>query len=47
MERRRFGKYHTPHRPQIVWVIADNYNILDNFLQEWNNIHILFVFFTI
>ncbi|BCS93205.1 MAG: hypothetical protein MjAS7_1813 [Metallosphaera javensis (ex Sakai et al. 2022)] len=48
VERRRFGKCHTPHRLlQIVWAIADNYNILDNFLQKWNNIHILFVFFTI
>ncbi|BFH72077.1 hypothetical protein SJAV_00210 [Sulfurisphaera javensis] len=28
----RFSKYHTPYRLQIVWAIAQNYNILDNFL---------------
>ncbi|BCS93739.1 MAG: hypothetical protein MjAS7_2347 [Metallosphaera javensis (ex Sakai et al. 2022)] len=32
VRRRRFGKYHTPYRLlQIVWAIADNYNVLNNF----------------
>lgn len=48
VERRRFGKYHTPHRLlQIVWAIVQNYNIFSNFSHRWNSIHIFIIISTI